>query len=353
VDPLPTLLLTLLGVAVLLVTLWDVVLTVLHVDQSGPLGSVLQRGTWMAAVAVGRRWPGVRRDAVSLAGPAMIVLTFGVWVGLWVLGFALLYWPRPDAFTAYEVPPLAGFLAALYYSGNVATVLGFGDIVPISTGMRLVSIVQGIVGFALLSGGATFLLSVVNGVTGRNALVARLDDETGGTFSGVVFAVRLLRHQESASSRLQGLLGEIRQQHETMRQFPILDLYHRSRDAQRDPERLFVVAIETSLALRLATHGGTLEPFAEELQRATARLLELVADQHLSSAARSSVRSAVPDAEAFERLAALGEALRGRGVTIAALDAGAERELAAFEARSRAFLDGLDRLTSWRVDLGA
>jgi len=66
---------------------------------------------------------------------------------LFILAFALIYWiwGTPEHFKSlYSAPYLTG-LDALYLSFVTHCTLGYGDIVPISPGMRFITIIQIIV----------------------------------------------------------------------------------------------------------------------------------------------------------------------------------------------------------------
>jgi hypothetical protein len=61
-----------------------------------------------------------------------LVATLFVWVGLFILAFALMVWPHMNgaAFSSASGLEPLGFVDALYYSGGTGTVLRFGDITP-------------------------------------------------------------------------------------------------------------------------------------------------------------------------------------------------------------------------------
>lgn len=74
------------GVVLMLVSLSDAAVTVLHADVEGPAARAAQGAAWRALRTHGRR-------AQAAAGPIMLVATFFVWVSLLVLGYALALWP--------------------------------------------------------------------------------------------------------------------------------------------------------------------------------------------------------------------------------------------------------------------
>lgn len=136
-------LLTLVGV--------DVLLTVFHPEgHGGPLTRRQNRLVW----SVWKRSApaGARRDRwLALGGPLLSVLTPAVWALLLIVGYALIYYPWIEGFLASPGSLRASWAEALYFSGVSATTLGTGDVVPDAILPRLLSTVQALSGFALLS----------------------------------------------------------------------------------------------------------------------------------------------------------------------------------------------------------
>jgi len=66
---------------------------------------------------------------------------------LFILGFALIYWiwGTPEHFKSQFSAPYLSSLDALYLSFTTHCTLGYGDIVPISSSMRFITILHTIV----------------------------------------------------------------------------------------------------------------------------------------------------------------------------------------------------------------
>lgn len=66
---------------------------------------------------------------------------------LFILGFALIYWiwGTPEHFKSLFSSPYLSGLDALYLSFTTHCTLGYGDIVPISVSMRLITILHTII----------------------------------------------------------------------------------------------------------------------------------------------------------------------------------------------------------------
>lgn len=185
----------LLGGALVLLALADVFLTVLHARaDAGIFSPRFNQLVWLAFRGVATRL-GRRRDAVlSYAGPLLLAATMALWVVLLTIGFALIYWPAMGR-GIVEVADIGdtpqGFLAALYFSGACLTTLGFGDLVPATTGFRLLAVAQSVLGFSVVTLGLTYLLSIYSALIRRNAFAIELDYASGGRGDAAEMIVRL------------------------------------------------------------------------------------------------------------------------------------------------------------------
>lgn len=149
------------------VVLWDVFHTLWHPSGQGSLSSLLIRAVWRAAR---RHTPQVR----ELAGPAALVVIIGSWLGLLLIGGALVYWPHMPGSFSYSpgLSPTRGteLVDAFYLSTVTTATLGFGDIVPTTSWLRVVSPLQALISFALLTAAATWVLQVYPALSRRRAL---------------------------------------------------------------------------------------------------------------------------------------------------------------------------------------
>lgn len=352
-------LIAVLGAALVVVALVDVFLTVLHIDTDGRIERGVVRGVWWVVMAIARRFPETRRSVVALAGPFMILTLFATWIGLFIFGFALIYWPFLELFRADDPLMPLGFVDALYFSGVAATILGYGDITPIAPPLQVASFVQAGLGFALVSGSITYLINVVMGVAERNALAFRLWTECAGTGDGTVAMARSLAYEDSdvVIGRLRTLLGDMRSFQQKMSQFPILDLFYRSKDPALAPEIMIRSAAQMAIAARLAAADPryrSTTAVADELAEVVSAMITLIADQHLDDESQHQLESPGPGAEDQGLL----QRMRARlvsdvpGLDLPRFDPEGDDAAAILElvARTRIFLDQLDTLTDWRVD---
>jgi hypothetical protein len=344
-----------LGGALVLLVLVDTFLTVLHVDRDGPIASLLFHAVWTPLIALSRQVPTLRRSLVGLAAPAIMVTTFAVWMAGFILGFGLVYWPFMEQFRADEGHAVLGFAEALYFSGVTATVLGYGDVTPTRGWLQVLAFIQSGLGFALLTGIITYLINVVAGVADRNALSFQLWLATGRTGDGTRAVIRSLAHEgsEGLLHRLQLLVHSAGRVHQKMRQFPILDVFYRSRDPVYSPELMLRTLAQVAVAARIAAadrRHGRLIPAAQELGAISGDLAKQIAAQHLSGGvqARFDASARTPEAEAVleEVRSTLTNGLPGS--EIQKLEG--EPWLLELLGRTRILLDELDRVTGWRMD---
>ncbi|TQN42203.1 ion channel [Blastococcus colisei] len=161
------------GAAIVLVALRDIFHTIWHPSGRGDLSHLVMRGLWR----VGQR----RRDrgtAGVLTGPIALALVIGMWLVLLIGGGALVYAPHmPEAFvlqSGLDVSERSTVLDAVYLSMVTLATLGYGDIVPAAGWLRVAVPIQGLIGFALLTGSVTWVLQVYPALIRRRALAVRL-----------------------------------------------------------------------------------------------------------------------------------------------------------------------------------
>jgi hypothetical protein len=158
---------TVAGVVLVLVALRDVFNTLLHPSGQGRISVVVSSLVWRVCRRLGAR-------AVRLSGPASMAAVTVVWVGLIVTGWALVYWPHLETGFAYstdfEPTRHNDLVDAFYVSVVTLTTLGFGDVVPTAWWLRLAAPVEGLIGFALLTAGVSWILEVYPALARRRAV---------------------------------------------------------------------------------------------------------------------------------------------------------------------------------------
>ncbi|MEH0416767.1 potassium channel family protein [Streptomyces sp. B21-083] len=166
-------LVSLVGAGLVMITLRDLFHTLWHPTRRGGLSRLVMSTLWRLA----RRFR-ARRRVVGLIGPLAVVTVVGMWAVTVILGWAIIYWPHmPGAFTfspgskAAQEPAL---LDSVYLSLVTVATLGLGDIAPGEGWLRLVSPLEALVGFALLTATVSWVLEIYPALTRRRVLAIRL-----------------------------------------------------------------------------------------------------------------------------------------------------------------------------------
>ncbi len=348
-------LIALFGVILVLIIVCDIILTVLHVDTDGVIAGAIFRVVWKAAMRIIRFRPRYRRNVVAMSCPAMIVAAIAVWIGLYILGFTFIYWPYLEYFRASDEWDVLGFVDALYFSGITAAVLGYGDITPLSGALQITAVIQAALGFALLTGIITYLISIVSGVSDRNALSLRLWAETGRSGYGVDAIIRSLKNEEPEDLRLrlQTLLISMHTIHQKMHQFPILDLFYRSKDPIYSPEFMIRSISQMAIATQILSTDKRfkrLTNIAEELGKVAYELMFIIVKQHLSKDLKGHLKNPSPDhidEEEYKNICkSMTDVLPGLNL----MDAAQNGKVLELIFQLRLVLNQLDIFTGWRMD---
>jgi len=186
-DLLPTLALSVVGVVLIGMALRDIFDVLFHLEGRASVSRFVTRTVWRAM----RRASDVRPQLFPLAGPVGLVATIAVWAILLLVGWALLIWPHLASFaTAAGKPADGGFWEALHISGGILSTMGFGDVTPVDQWLRVVTPLEALLGFGLLTASVTWLFAVHPAVQRRRALAYELwlvRQAADGEFDAPVF----------------------------------------------------------------------------------------------------------------------------------------------------------------------
>jgi Ion channel len=158
------------GIALIAGTLRDVFVTLFHPLGHGHIGRwVLASISWL-----GRRLQGRFDSATVLIGPVGYIAVVGSWALLLAIGWACIFFPfLPEGFSFDPglVPAEhGGFDDALYISFVDLTSLGFGDISPRASLLRILGPVETLFGLGLLTASISWLISIYGAISRRDAL---------------------------------------------------------------------------------------------------------------------------------------------------------------------------------------
>ncbi len=172
----------LIGIAFILVVLWDAFETVVlprRVTRRLRLVRLFYRLTWPLWTAAVSAISSRRKQETYLSyyGPLSLPLLLVVWAALLIIGFALLYWAPGNAIKTPEGN--AGLQECLYFSGTTFFTLGLGDIAPVSTIARLLVVLQAGMGFAFLALVISYLPALNQSFSRREITISRMDSRAG------------------------------------------------------------------------------------------------------------------------------------------------------------------------------
>jgi hypothetical protein len=269
-----------LGLAVVGVTLLDVVWTTLAAGSgSGPITDRVTAVLWRVALAVHRRRPS--HGFLAAAGVATVLAVLVTWILLVLVGWSLVFTSGEGAVRASPSGVPADLVERLYFTGYTVFTLGLGDFVPGDGAWQLATVAATGSGLVLVTLGITYLVPVASAVAERRSLAGYVSSLGADgpailveAWDGEDFGA-LSDHLVS----LAPLLHTARQQHLT---YPVLHYFHsvERRDAPGP------AAVALSDALILLRHGVAPEATpagatVRALDDAVARFLETVRSAHL------------------------------------------------------------------------
>jgi hypothetical protein len=242
------------GFVLLALIIFDIYATVLHSSaRYGPVGESLNRSVWRVARAASFRLARANRHRLlNMVGPLLLPLLIVVYIVLSVLAFALLYYPHvPSGFTFSVERAEPGWADAVYFSGVTLTTVGYGDVVPRLTSLRLLTLFESASGLVIISLAITYMLTVYAALERKRAVAVSLYHQAGkgadvagfiahhfveGRFYGLRDALRTVTRD------LQGL-------HESHIDHPVIHYFHPVEVYKGTPRVLFLL-LETCTVIR-------------------------------------------------------------------------------------------------------
>ena len=141
------------GALILGFTLRETFKDLFHPTRTGALSDYYGRRFFRVL----RRWPAT----LSMAGPLTLVAVILSWALLQAIGFALIYLAGfPGNFEISKGPAdfPHGVWAMLYFSLQVMTTLGLGDLTPKADWLRILVTLQALTGLALVTASVSWVV---------------------------------------------------------------------------------------------------------------------------------------------------------------------------------------------------
>ena len=245
-----------LGILVVIAVGRDVVATVLTSTPKRRLSPALRyyRVVWSLARRSALRIPdpAARERFLVPFGPASLVGLLAVWVALLVTGWGLIWWGLQS-----HIEGIDGIWSGIYFSGVTFLTIGYGDIVPLGAGSRMLAVVEGLSGILTTAMVIGLLPTLFSAYARREATVVTLDDLTDEvTSEGLVRAYAAggdLGPLEDQFERWEQWCADVYDSH---RAYPMLVLF-RSRRPGASWTTALTIMVETAACVISCVDEGS------------------------------------------------------------------------------------------------
>ena len=266
---------TLVGCSLLLLVAYDVYSTILHARaRSGPVSETLNRGVWRIARWLAFRNSRPRRhQLLNAIGPLLLPTLVAFLIALLMVGYALIYWPHlPASFNVSEKAESPRWIEALYFSGITLTTLGYGDIVPRSTAMRLIALSEASAGFVSISLAVTYLITVAGALERKRIVASSFYHQAEEGADAASFVARHFVNGKfyGLENIFAGAARDLQSLLESHVEHPVIHYFHPIEVHKSLPRILFLV-LETSSILRSCVDA---DKYPETCRRPEVRTLE-------------------------------------------------------------------------------
>ena len=158
-----------LGVAILSLTIVDILWTTLWVDGgSGPLSARMTSQLWHGLRQLG----GQRSRILSLAGPIILTVTLVVWVvGIWG-GWTLVFASAENALVNARNDTPVGWADRIYFVAYTMFTMGNGDFYPADGAFQMAASLTTASGMLFVTMGVSYVLSVLGAVSQKRAFAS-------------------------------------------------------------------------------------------------------------------------------------------------------------------------------------
>ncbi|MGO8793540.1 MAG: potassium channel family protein [Candidatus Sulfotelmatobacter sp.] len=188
------------GIAIIAVVLLDAFETVVlprRVTRQFKLTAWFYRRTWLPwrYIAGHISKPARQQNFLGYFGPLSLIFLMAFWATSLIFGFGLWQYGLGGHEQLGNEPLTFGRI--LYASGETFFTLGYGDIVPISPGARILSVFEAGMGFAFLGVVIGYLPVVYSSFSRREIQISMLDARAGSPPTATELLVRLAGRAEN------------------------------------------------------------------------------------------------------------------------------------------------------------
>lgn len=345
----------------------DVFLTVLYARigttgaarfGTGVISAKIAERVWRAFRAMAPRFGRYHDDVLSFSGSVIIVLYVVAWIGMILLGSAMIIHPQLGMSIATSSGPTpTGFATALYVAGGALSTAGTSGFTPRTDALRVILALEPFVGMSVLSLTLTYLMQLYGALQRRNTLALKVKMLAGGTADAAELLAGLgaQQHFESGYTTLAELGAEVTNLNETHAFYPVL-FYFRYREPCYATSRFSLVLLDM-ISLLQGTAAGRTEwikrsAVSKQIWLAVTEMITTLEGAYIPREEQVHVDG--PDEATRERwwrrYDAACRRLRAAGVeTMADSDAGFE-EYASLRSRWQGTVESLAKFMAYSMD---
>jgi hypothetical protein len=245
---------TFLGILLLLLVAYEAYTTILDVrGRAGPISDTLTRSLWRTTHFIAFYFSRhLRHKLLNIIGPLLLPILVAILIVMLITGFALIYLPRmPDQFLIAAAPRGPLWIEAFYFSSITLATVGYGDITPVTTGMRLVAMFEGALGFTLIPLALTYMLSVYGALSHKRTLARYFYHraEGGPDVAGFLSHHFVSNKFYGLDASLRRITGDLQEQMEAHVEHPVIHFFHPVEVYKGLPRVLFL-ALEISTVIQ-------------------------------------------------------------------------------------------------------
>lgn len=162
-----------MGSVIVLVTLYDIINTILAPRGVGLIADRISRGLWrLSLFAAGRDG---RNKLLRSVGPFLLVMIIFSWIVLLWLGNTLMVYSDPEAlWSAGKNEFVGGFIENMYFVAYVLSSMGSGDYTPATDGWLLYTGLMSYTGVVFISLSISFLIPIVEAIALKRQVSLRI-----------------------------------------------------------------------------------------------------------------------------------------------------------------------------------
>jgi hypothetical protein len=185
-----------------------------------------------------------------------------VLLGVLILGFGLIYYPRIPVSFIVHAAPASAWLDALYFSGETLLTLGYGDLVPHTAGMRALAIAEAATGFGVISLAVTYLITVYGALERKRTVALSFyhQAEEGADAAGFVAHHFVQGHFHGLTGSLKTAARDLQSLLEAHIEHPVIHYFHPV-EVHKSLPRVLFLSLEICAIMRACidpqAHDGT------------------------------------------------------------------------------------------------